>query len=371
MADKYINELEEAKAFQDESLLAAWHENGTKKVPGSVIKEYLREVLDEYVHDAGFLLDLGQTHTGEPGSAAKVENTGTAEKPVLEFTLPQGDKGETGQIGPKGDPFTYDDFTPEQLAGLIGPQGPAGPAGGVTSVNGATGDVKLNFIIEGGKDGMESADDHAIHIGLGTSGGLLAHVDNTSFGKFVFETAAGANGLLNALTTGSSAPVDSDYYISQYAGGGTSITTYHRRPVSALWAYMKKKVLDSVYPVGSYYWSNNNVSPGSTLGGSWTQVQDAFVLAAGKTYGVSTAVKGAASHTLTKNEIPSYNLPTPNIDGMDVQLATGNNANTLGLLYEAGRGGGPLTYMLSSGGGGQAFSTMPPYVVAYCWRRTA
>lgn len=28
--------------------------------------------------------------------------------------------------GPKGDPFTYDDFTPEQLTALIGPQGPAG-----------------------------------------------------------------------------------------------------------------------------------------------------------------------------------------------------------------------------------------------------
>lgn len=28
--------------------------------------------------------------------------------------------------GAKGDPFTYDDFTPEQLAALIGPQGPAG-----------------------------------------------------------------------------------------------------------------------------------------------------------------------------------------------------------------------------------------------------
>ena len=31
--------------------------------------------------------------------------------------------------GDKGDPFTYEDFTPEQLAALIGPQGEIGPAG--------------------------------------------------------------------------------------------------------------------------------------------------------------------------------------------------------------------------------------------------
>ena len=34
--------------------------------------------------------------------------------------------GEPGQPGEKGDPFTYDDFTPEQLAALTGPQGADG-----------------------------------------------------------------------------------------------------------------------------------------------------------------------------------------------------------------------------------------------------
>lgn len=51
-----------------------------------------------------------------------------------------------------------------------------------------------------------------------------------------------ANAFLNALSTGSSAPQDNDYYISQYAGGGTTTTTYHRRPVSALWTYIKGKI---------------------------------------------------------------------------------------------------------------------------------
>lgn len=51
-----------------------------------------------------------------------------------------------------------------------------------------------------------------------------------------------ANAFMNALDTGSSTPVDADYYISQYVGGGTSTTTYHRRPMSALWTYISGKI---------------------------------------------------------------------------------------------------------------------------------
>ena len=48
--------------------------------------------------------------------------------------------------------------------------------------------------------------------------------------------------LINSLSTGTSKPVDADYYVSQYAGGGTTKTSYHRRPVSALWDYIKGKI---------------------------------------------------------------------------------------------------------------------------------
>lgn len=59
-------------------------------------------------------------------------------------------------------------------------------------------------------------------------------------------TAAGVSTLINKLTTGTSTPVDADYYVCQAVGGGTSTTTYHRRPMSALWAYIKGKT-DSTY----------------------------------------------------------------------------------------------------------------------------
>ena len=48
--------------------------------------------------------------------------------------------------------------------------------------------------------------------------------------------------LINSLSTESNTPSDADYYVSQYASGGTTTTSYHRRPVSALWNYIKGKI---------------------------------------------------------------------------------------------------------------------------------
>ena len=54
---------------------------------------------------------------------------------------------------------------------------------------------------------------------------------------------AAANSFITSLTTGESVPEDNDYYVSQYVNGGTTTTTYHRRPVSKLWEYIKGKIL--------------------------------------------------------------------------------------------------------------------------------
>ena len=57
--------------------------------------------------------------------------------------------------------------------------------------------------------------------------------------------------MINALPVGTDNPVDNDYYVSQYADGGTSNTRYYRRPVSKLWNYIKTK-LATVATSGSY-----------------------------------------------------------------------------------------------------------------------
>lgn len=79
---------------------------------------------------------------------------------------------------------------------------------------------------------------------------LRAIVDEL-LSKKVDDTAEGVSAALNRLATEGSMPSDADYYICQYAGGGTSQTTYHRRPVSALWSYIKVKA-DAVYAAKSH-----------------------------------------------------------------------------------------------------------------------
>lgn len=67
-------------------------------------------------------------------------------------------------------------------------------------------------------------------------------VENGGTGKTSAQDAC--NAFLNALSTETrtSVPKDDDYYISQYVNGGTTNTTYNRRPVSALLEYIKSKL---------------------------------------------------------------------------------------------------------------------------------
>lgn len=66
-------------------------------------------------------------------SILKIRNEQTGEWTSISVVRgdvgPQGPVGATGEKGDKGEPFTYADFTPEQLNALIGPEGPKGPKG--------------------------------------------------------------------------------------------------------------------------------------------------------------------------------------------------------------------------------------------------
>ena len=64
-------------------------------------------------------------------------------------------------------------------------------------------------------------------------------------------------------------------------------------------------LLNLIYPVGSIYWSSNNTNPGTLFGGTWTQIKDRFILAAGDSY-TNGATGGAATVTLTVSNMPSH-----------------------------------------------------------------
>lgn len=61
-----------------------------------------------------------------------------------------------------------------------------------------------------------------------------------------------ANTFINALPVALAVPWDDDYYVSQYAGGGTTNPAYHRRPVNKLWEYFKTKANALYQPKGNY-----------------------------------------------------------------------------------------------------------------------
>lgn len=90
-----------------------------------------------------------------------------------------------------------------------------------------------------------------------------------------------ANAFLNALSTSSSVPEDNDFFISQYVNGGTTTTTFHRRPVKHLYTYMETKFDERYIQKGSGNSDFVNVS-GDTMTGTLilSKTQDAAATSA-------------------------------------------------------------------------------------------
>lgn len=123
-------------------------------------------------------------------------------------------------------------------------------------------------------------------------------------------------------------------------------------------------VLDA-YPVGALYWSSKSTSPASLFGGTWTQIKDRFILAAGSSYS-NGATGGAATVTLTIDQIPSHRHDAK------VILPSGESG-TSGYGIEKWASGeyGYKAASTNYVGGGGSHNNMPPYIVKYCWERTA
>ena len=83
---------------------------------------------------------------------------------VIDIVIPgaQGLSGEQGKQGPKGDPFRYEDFTPEQLEALKGPKGDDGlSAFNIAQLNGFQGTYVEWLESLKGKDGASATADKA------------------------------------------------------------------------------------------------------------------------------------------------------------------------------------------------------------------
>lgn len=125
--------------------------------------------------------------------------------------------------------------------------------------------------------------------------------------------------------------------------------------------------LQSVYPVGAIYISTADTNPSTLFGfGTWAQIKDVFLLAAGDTYAGGSA-GGEATHTLINSEIPSHNhaiwYPNESAGNDSAQIGYPSVASK-STYYAVGSNTGDV-------GGGQAHNNLPPYLAVYMWRRTA
>lgn len=126
----------------------------------------------------------------------------------------------------------------------------------------------------------------------------------------------------------------------------------------------KKDILLSAYPVGSIYISMVSTSPSTLFGGTWVQIKDTFLLAAGSTYAAG-ATGGEATHTLTVDEMPSHRIDLNAVNASLDEAGSGYHpAWVVDKKYTA--------QVLSANiGGDQPHNNMPPYLAVYVWKRTA
>lgn len=203
----------------------------------------------------------------------------------------------------------------------------------------------------------------------------------------------------------------SDLWWCVQANGASSLVVTPGTNTS-YWIKLKDYLANplAAYPVGAYYMSSDSTSPAVLFGGTWTQIQNRFIYAAGSGYSVNST-GGSATKTLVKDNIPSHTHScgsagshthtrgTMNITGwhdsedsegvadgaftISYRASTYNNRQQGGTTntqvnFDASRSwsgatssNGSHAHTIGSTGKGTAFDVMPPYIVAYVWRRTA
>lgn len=278
-------------------------------------------------------------------------------------------KGAKGDKGDKGDTFKYTDFTAAQLAALKGPKGDKGDTGTAATIEVGT-----------------------VTTGAAGSSASVVNRGDANHAILDFILPKGADGKGSVITVNGKEPD---------ANGNVEVSTVD---VSS--------IVDIIYPIGSLYWSKNSTDPATLFGGTWKQIKDKFILAAGDSYaqgatggastvilttaqmpththGASTNTTGAHSHTRGTMEItggvawsnltslqgafyqgsyqPSYGAANAHDDWKGIAFAASRSWSG----STSSNGDHSHTVTVNNSGNGESHENMPPYVTYYCWERTA
>lgn len=142
------------------------------------------------------------------------------------------------------------------------------------------------------------------------------------------------------------------------------------------------------YPIGSIYMSFNSTEPSILFGGTQERIKDRFILAAGDSY-TAGATGGETTHE--HNWGLRYNLFYGGFMGRDNEVLRGlkysgtsiadivegvNTGDSKAMVSNTGVGSDYTTDTRNSAGynlisNTSSASSLPPYLVAYMWYRTA
>ena len=145
----------------------------------------------------------------------------------------------------------------------------------------------------------------------------------------------------------------------------------------------------AAHPVGSLYWSTQSTDPASLFGGTWERVKDRFVLAAGDSYTVgATGGTASSSHTHQYGMAIGAWWGCPTIYQGDSVKSTGALEGSTTPTGWTSIGSGTVhrnsilpaeqvednttgIWKSTANTSAATVDNMPPYIVAYCWKRTA
>ena len=281
-------------------------------------------------------IQVGSVTTGEPGTPAKVVNSGTSSTAILDFTIPKGSDGEPGakgDPGAKGEPGN-DGKSPYQVAveqGYAGTEAEFYAA--LVSLNDApflplsggiiAGDLQVNYI--GNPDGESPIEMTSINIQSGFR----------TDGDVPFD-------LRGCVINGVNDPsLETDAANKRYVDQNAGV------PIGCivLWSGSSSNI-----PSGWHLCDGQHGTP---------DLRDRFVVGAGNAY-TPGATGGNAQVTLTKEQLPAHTHTYDKLSAITKTVVPAGGS--IEVLYDPNN----VTSSTGSTGSGAPVDILPPYY-ALCY----
>lgn len=139
----------------------------------------------------------------------------------------------------------------------------------------------------------------------------------------------------------------------------------------AIYQQVLAAVVERDHPVGSLYISENATSPAELYGGTWEQIKDRFILAAGDTYAAGST-GGEAAHKLAREEMPRHEH-FYRVDGKtgspQVTFPEWSWGMSKDIILQSSEKVTSVGAAATPDGEGRPHNNMPPYTTKYVWQR--